>query len=313
MAGKHRDLPDVLHQHRADGLLPGRLGRLPGFGAKMFVDQHVHSARALSRGLGVRLLVGYERFGQIMVDVGSQQSPQLIYFGTELRVKDPSKWVIPIEILAGYFFALVALLFVGLGQEMGRRFAGIENRMLAYSVDILGSLTGIAVFGVMSFFRLPAYVWFAIAMALAVYFVPRRRVLHALGGLGAVALVAWADWPTDVRGVATEVIWSPYYQVRFKPRYLSIDVNNIGHQGMQRVDVFGAGYYSAALAEPRRGRQAVRGRADHRCRLGKRRRGRAGARCQARRRRRDRPGDQRAGAALSSQQAVQRPQGVAST
>ena len=41
----------------------------------------------------------------------------------------------------------------------------------------------------------------------------------------------------------TEVIWSPYYQVRFKPRYLSIDVNNIGHQGMLPVDRAGPGYF----------------------------------------------------------------------
>jgi SAM-dependent methyltransferase len=189
----------------------------------------------------------YERFGQIMVDVGSQQSPQLIYFGTELRLKDPSKWVIPIELLAGYFFALVALLFLGLGQEMGRRFAVIENRMVAYSADILGSLAGIAAFGAMSFFRLPALVWFAIAIALGVYFVPRRRKLHALGGLVVLATVAWADWPSDPKGVATEVVWSPYYQVRFKLRHLSIDVNNIGHQGMQRVDLYGAGYYAPYL------------------------------------------------------------------
>ncbi len=76
-----------------------------------------------------------------MIDVGSQQSPQLIYFGTEARVKDPSKWVIPIEMLAGYFFALVALLFVGLGQEMGGDSRRSRTAMLAYSVDILGSLT----------------------------------------------------------------------------------------------------------------------------------------------------------------------------
>ena len=82
-----------------------------------------------------------------MIDVGSQQSPQLIYFGTDARVKDPSKWVVPIELLAAYFFALVALLFVGPGQEMGRRFAAIDNRVAAYTADILGSLTGIAVFG----------------------------------------------------------------------------------------------------------------------------------------------------------------------
>jgi SAM-dependent methyltransferase len=185
----------------------------------------------------------YQRFGQLMVDVGSQQSPQIIYFGAEFRDKDLSNLVIPIELLAGYFFTVVALLFVGLGQEMGRRFATIENRILAYSVDILGSLAGIVVFGVMSFFRLPAYFWFAIAMALGVCLVPRRRWLHALGALGVVALVFWADWPTDARGAATQVVWSPYYQVRFAPRNMWIHVNNIAHQGMQRVQAFGGGYY----------------------------------------------------------------------
>ena len=54
-----------------------------------------------------------------MVDVGSQQSPQVIYFGTDLRLKDSSKWVVPIELLAGYFFVLVALIFVGLGPGDG--------------------------------------------------------------------------------------------------------------------------------------------------------------------------------------------------
>ncbi len=130
---------------------------------------------------------------------------------------------------------------------MGRRFAVIENRMAAYSADILGSLAGIALFGVMSWFRLPALAWFAIALTLAIYFIPRRRVLHALGCLIAVALVACADWPADVQGAVTQVIWSPYYQVRYKPRHTSIDVNNMGHQAMQRVDLFGAGYYSPYL------------------------------------------------------------------
>src|SRR5262249_3911762 len=108
--------------------------------------------------------------------------------------------------------------------------------------DILGSLSGIAAFGVMSYFRVPATVWFLIALAIGIGFVPRRRWLHALGGLGILALVALADWPRDSLGVATEVIWSPYYQVRFKPRYLSIDVNNLGHQGMLPIDRAGPAY-----------------------------------------------------------------------
>jgi SAM-dependent methyltransferase len=185
----------------------------------------------------------YERFGQVMVEVGSQQSPQVIYFGAELRSRDFSKWVIPIELLAGYFFGLVALVFVGLGQEMGRRFSVIENRLIAYSVDILGSLTGIVAFGLMSYFRLPAYCWFSVSMALGWCFVRRRRWLHALGGLIVVALIFAPDFPRDAFDVDMDVVWSPYYQVRFKPRFMSIDVNNIGHQGMQRVDAVGGGYH----------------------------------------------------------------------
>ena len=160
-----------------------------------------------------------------MVDVGSQQSPQLIYFGTESRVKDPSKWVVPIEVLAGYFFVLIALLFVGLGQEMGRRFAAIDNRVLAYTADILGSLAGIVVFGVMSY--LPgagAASGSRSRWRSASCFVPRRRWLHALGGAGRARRWSSSGRLAPRRAAAwpTEVVWSPYYQVRFKPRY-SVD------------------------------------------------------------------------------------------
>jgi SAM-dependent methyltransferase len=187
-------------------------------------------------------LWAYSNFSQVMIDVGSQQSPQLIYFGTDARIKDPTKWVVPMEALAAYFFVLVALLFVGPGQEMGRRFAAIDNRLTAYTADILGSLAGITVFGFMSFFRVPAWAWFLIALSIGIRFVPRRRGLHALGGLAVLGLVGLADWPRDALGVATEVFWSPYYQVRFKPRYLSIDVNNVGHQGMVAIDRGGPAY-----------------------------------------------------------------------
>jgi SAM-dependent methyltransferase len=197
----------------------------------------------LAVGSAIGFLWAYERWGRLMIDVGSQDSPQLIYFGTDARVKDPSKWIVPIELLAGLFFVLIALMFIGPGQEMGRRFARIDNRMLAYTADILGSLLGIAVFGVMSYFHVAAYAWFAIALAIAVWFVPRGRWLHGLGSVLVLGLVALADWPRDAQGVRAQVTWSPYYQVRFKPRHLSIDVNNLGHQGMLRVDLAGPGYF----------------------------------------------------------------------
>jgi hypothetical protein len=196
----------------------------------------------VAAGSAVGLLRLYKESPRLLIDIGSEQSPQLIYFGTDTRAKDPSKWVVPMEALAAYFFVVIALMFVGLGQEMGRRFASIPNRVAGYSADIFGSLTGIVAFGLLSAFRLPAMVWFLIAMAIGVCFVRRHRRFQIVGLLGVVGLIALADWPWDARGVESLAIWSPYYQVRFKPRYLSIDVNNLGHQGMVEVDRAGPAY-----------------------------------------------------------------------
>ena len=140
-----------------------------------------------------------------------------------------------------YFFVLVALLFVGPGQEMGRRFAAIDNRVAGLHgryprqpgrhrgvrPDVVLPRTGLDLVLDRARDRHRLH--------------PAQAMLHALGALAVLALVGLADWPRDALGVPTEVIWSPYYQVRFKPRYLSIDVNNLGHQGMLPVDRAGPG------------------------------------------------------------------------
>ncbi len=154
---------------------PGRLGRLPGRRSALVVHDRVHPAGLWRVAAALGVLWAYHRFSQVMIDVGSQQSPQLIYFGTDARLKDPSRFVVPIEVLAGYFFVLIALMFVGPGQELGRRFGAVSNRVVAYTVDILGSLTGIAAFGLMSYFWVPAYCWFAIVLAIGLVFVRSRR------------------------------------------------------------------------------------------------------------------------------------------
>src|SRR5437899_1903919 len=49
----------------------------------------------LAVGLSYGVLWGYNHFGQVMIDVGGQESPQQVFFGTETRVKDPAHFVIP--------------------------------------------------------------------------------------------------------------------------------------------------------------------------------------------------------------------------
>src|SRR5580765_1355029 len=90
--------------------------------------------------LAYGILWGYNTFGSVMVDVGGQGSPQQVYFGTEYRAGDAARFVIPIEVLGATFFALIALIFVGVGQMMGRAFNAAHDRLLAYIANIGGSL-----------------------------------------------------------------------------------------------------------------------------------------------------------------------------
>src|SRR5689334_3849750 len=64
---------------------------------------------------------------QDIIDVGRNKvSPQMVFFGAEVRVHDVAKFAIPIELVAGAFFLLVAATIIGLGQILGRRFAAIS-------------------------------------------------------------------------------------------------------------------------------------------------------------------------------------------
>ena len=194
---------------------------------------------ALAVILSVALNLGYHRYNRLAIDVGGQGSPQQVYFGTEVVMKDPSRFVVPIEVIAGGFFLTIAAAFIGLGQAMGRAFDAIPNRVAAYTTDILGSLTGIVAFGLASYFRLPPYVWFAVATGVCLLLI-RRLTAWQLGAqwllLCAVAMSAY----TDTKRV--RVIWSPYYKVEYDSRTGALVTNNIGHQEMNAIDETGPGY-----------------------------------------------------------------------
>jgi SAM-dependent methyltransferase len=176
----------------------------------------------------------------ITVAVGSQQgSPRLIYFGTEHRPADPSRWVIPIWLVGGAFFVLIAVSFVGLGQVMGRAFQLIPNRVVAYSVDVLGSLAGIAAFALMSWLHLSPVAWFGLALALALYFGGWRRPVQVTAALAALVLVAIGSHALLAGGLPS---WSPYYKVNYDPARQIIATNNIGHQTMQNIGGQGTPY-----------------------------------------------------------------------
>jgi len=194
---------------------------------------------AFAAAIAVHLLY-WQWADRITISLGNQQaSPQLIYFGTEYRPADPSRWIIPIWAVGAAFFALIAVAFVGLGQVMGRAFDAIPDRVMAYSVDVVGSLSGIAAFAAMSYLQWPPTVWFVPIVLLILHFAGWRRPVQVAAAAATLALVGIGAHGLTIQG---EVFWSPYYKVAYAPAFRAIATNDIGHQQMVRIEKFGPAY-----------------------------------------------------------------------
>ena len=86
------------------------------------------------------MLAIYHSGRGLAIDVGHQASPQEVFFGTEYRNPDVAQFTVPIELIVAVFFVLIALMFVGLGQVLGRAFDAYPNRVMGYTLNIGGSL-----------------------------------------------------------------------------------------------------------------------------------------------------------------------------
>jgi SAM-dependent methyltransferase len=177
--------------------------------------------------------------GRFAVDVGNQASPQHIYFGAERSHASSALNRTSIEMISGLFFGLIALMFVGIGQALGRAFDAITDRVTAYSVNILGSLAGVVMFAVASTFRLPPQYWFASALLPVLWFLKTRGRMWWPAALILAAILGVVTYAPSPAGV--ETIWSPYYKVDFSKGGV-ISTNNIGHQQMVKVGNSGSAY-----------------------------------------------------------------------
>ncbi len=194
------------------------------------------------------LLTVYYHLNNLIVDVGGQGSPQQIYFGTEYRARNPAAFVLPIELLAAVFFVLIALIFVGMGQVMGRSFNKAPDHLKAYTANIGGSLAGIAAFAAASYLRTTPLTWFAVALAVWMYFLKRWTPVQMYGLIAVLCLAAITSYsaspyaPYQKSPNYSIQFWSPYYKIQYLPDERQVDTNNVSHQAMVDVHVSGPAY-----------------------------------------------------------------------
>jgi SAM-dependent methyltransferase len=131
--------------------------------------------------------------------------------------------------LVSAVYGLLALAFVPLGQALGAHFASVppEQRVRAYSVNVLASLAGTIAFGTLSLLEAPPWVWFALASGAAVLAAEKSRDRIACVGLAALTLTLLVNSERstpilegDVMPVAKtrqeikETRWSPYQKIQ---------------------------------------------------------------------------------------------------
>ncbi|MFN2419973.1 MAG: hypothetical protein ABR527_01130 [Gemmatimonadota bacterium] len=134
--------------------------------------------------------------------------------------------------------ALLVAAFVPLGRVLGRLMNAHPQPLLAYSVNIAGSLAGTWLFVGLSQLGLPPGAWFAVMALLFLPFVARRDRAAWVPAAGLVALVALAS-ASDQRADVLRTVWSPYQKLElFESRTVpegpvdryTVSVNNVGYQ-----------------------------------------------------------------------------------
>lgn len=203
------------------------------------------------------LALGFESMAQLLlknINVGDQRiAPELVFFGTEYFFsRDVAQIAVPIELLCGVFFILIALVMVGPGQELGRAFNRMANRVQAYTINVLGSILGIVLFAALSWLELNPFWWFLLVVLGVAYFLYARPQIEnkKRSRLAAIILIAvpllsmvTPDFSANKSTVPVKYTWSPYYLVKYDPAMKSVEVNKIGHQKMFGLaETISAGY-----------------------------------------------------------------------
>ncbi|MBK5099243.1 MAG: hypothetical protein JJE01_15800, partial [Gemmatimonadetes bacterium] len=135
---------------------------------------------------------------------------------------------------------LIAQPFIPLGRLIGRLMDESPRPIVAYSVNIAGSLAGIWLFAILSVLEQPPVIWFSLLAFMYLPFIGPKEKRGLLRVAGLVACVIAVQSATRLDR-AEQVLWSPYQKLALVsgesrdgllPGNWVVEVNNSSYQGM---------------------------------------------------------------------------------
>lgn len=178
----------------------------------------------------ILFLIAFILFTHIDVTALRKNIGQL-FFGKEITVI--SKF--PLWIGLVLIFSLIVFIFAGIAQETARCFNAYQP-IIAYSIDIVGSLIGILVFSLHAYSETSPITWFILSFTLIAVLSYRYSIFNAAAMGFGVLLLLYSVVPNHF------VKWSPYQRIDVWPIEKKsklfgyhLAANGIGHQSMQPV------------------------------------------------------------------------------
>jgi spermidine synthase len=175
--------------------------------------------------LALALLVAFVRFFPVDVRVSGGT---LLFFTTgDAASTGPPRWItLPV------LFVAVAAALACLAQGVARSFSRFEP-LEAYRWDVLGSISGIVGFSVLSFLGAPPVAWGLVAAVVLLALAPPRTAVAAVRTvlpLGVLVVLLLLE------SLVSGSSWSPYYKVDLERDPDIISVNGVPHQVLLPAD-----------------------------------------------------------------------------
>jgi SAM-dependent methyltransferase len=145
--------------------------------------------------------------------------PQMLGGGTEVNMWGvptlPTNWnsLLAIGVMVG-LFVIIAAVFIPFGQLVGWYLENATNGVAAYSVNVLASLLGVAVYTLLCFLYQPPWVWFLVAAVVTLVFFRRNRKASLSLGVTFLVCTMLVALPANP---GEKIYWSPYQKLTLTP------------------------------------------------------------------------------------------------